>query len=93
MNRDQKEATKIAHESMEIAKDIGVLAYGLGRSITYLMVEPKRAAAQIVLAAQNVDALGERMLNLSERIVKWDETRIITKVAKPLVDAHHNPIK
>jgi len=93
MNRDQKEAQKIAHQSMEIAKDIGVLAYGLGRSITFLMIEPKKSAAQIVLAAQNVESLGERLLDLSERIVKWDESRIITKVAKPLVDAHHNPIK
>lgn len=92
MNRDQKEATKIVAESVEIAKDIGVLAFGIGRSITHLMVEPKKAAAQIVLAADNVESLGERLLSLSEKIVEWDENRIIAGVRKPLVDLHHNPI-
>jgi hypothetical protein len=93
MNRDQKEATKIVSAVTEVAKTFGLITFGLGRSMTMLTLNPKQAAALLVTAADQIEQISEQVLGIAEDVVKWDESRIITKVKKPLLDAHHNPIK
>lgn len=92
MNKDQKDATLIVSEVTETSKHLGLICFGLGRSMTYMMIKPKQAAALLAKAAEEIEEISERLLKTAERIVEWDEKRIVTKVQKPLVDANLKPI-
>ena len=90
-NRDQNEASKIIAESVEICKTMSLMIFGMGRTMTMLSFKPKQAAAHAMEACEELKGLSEQVFSLAERIISWDETRIIHQ-GKALVDVHNNPI-
>ena len=91
-NRDQNEATKIIAESVEICKTMSLMIFGMGRTMTMLSFKPKQAAAQAMQACEELKMLSDQVFAMAERIIDWDETRIIHQ-GKAIVDANNNPIE
>lgn len=91
MNRDGKEATKIIAESTEIAKTMALMIFGFGRTMTLLTLKPKSAAAHAMQASDQLKVLADQVFALAERIVDWDEKKLVVP-GKAIVDVNHNPL-
>jgi len=91
-NSDQLALEQIIRDAAEVAKNIGLLAFGLGKSVAFVAVDPKGAASQIQLAAGRFIGIAEELTDVAEELKAWEAQRIITKVDKPLVDINHNPL-
>jgi hypothetical protein len=89
--KSKKVATKIIADSTEIAKTMSLMIYGLGRTMTVLNLKPKQAAAHLMQARDEMVTLGDQMFHLAERILAWDESRIIVQ-GKSLVDVNDRPL-
>lgn len=92
MNRDAKEATKIIAEATEMSKTMALMIFGFGRTMTILTFKPKQAAAHCAQAVDELKLLTNQMIALAERIVEWDEKKLIVP-GKAIVDANNNPIE
>lgn len=91
-NRSMNEAAKIITESTEIVKTMSLMIFGFGRTMTMMSFKPRQAAAQAMQACDELKALSAQVFSMAERIIEWDETRIIHQ-GKALVDVNNNPIE
>jgi len=92
MNREQKEASKIIAASTEISKTLALMIFGMGRTMTILSLKPRQAAAHMVQAAEELSSMSKQVLDLSERIIEWNEQRVIIP-GKALVDVNNKPLE
>lgn len=92
MNRDQKEASKIIAESAEMSKTMALMIFGFGRTMTMLTFKPKQAAAHCAQAADELKLMTNQMIALAERIVEWDEKKLVVP-GKTIVDVNNKPIE
>jgi len=91
MNRDQKEASKIIAESAEMSKTMALMIFGFGRTMTMLTFKPKQAAAHCAQAVDELTLMADQMTALAERIIEWDEQKLIVP-GKTLVDTNNKPL-
>ena len=91
LNRDGKEATKIIAESAEMSKTMALMIFGFGRTMTMLTFKPKQAAAHCAQAADELKTMTNQMIALAERIVDWDEKKLIIP-GKQIVDTNNKPL-
>lgn len=91
-NRSMNEAAKIIAESTEIVKTMSLMIFGFGRTMTMMSFKPRQAASQAMQACEELKALSDQVFSMAERIIEWDETRIIHQ-GKVLVDASNNPLE
>lgn len=92
MKRDDREASKIIAATTEMAKTMSLMIFGMGRTMTILTLKPRQAAAHMVQASEELKSMAQHALELSERIVEWNEKRLIVP-GKALVDVNNNPIQ
>lgn len=91
LNRDGKEANKIIAESAEMSKTMALMIFGFGRTMTMLTFKPKQAAAHCAQAADELKTMTNQMIALAERIVEWDEKKLIVP-GKQIVDTNNKPL-
>lgn len=91
LNRDGKEANKIIAESAEMSKTMALMIFGFGRTMTMLTFKPKQAAAHCIQAAKELDTMTNQMHALAERIMNWDEKKLIVP-GKTIVGADLKPL-
>jgi hypothetical protein len=92
LNRDGKEANKIIAEAAEMSKTMALMIFGFGRTMTLLTLKPKQAAAHCVQAVDQLKIMADQMTALAERIVEWDEKKLIVP-GKAIVDVNNKPIE
>ena len=74
-----------------MSKTMALMIFGFGRTMTMLTFKPKQAAAHCVQAAEELKLMTNQMAALAERIMDWDEKKIIIQ-GKALVDVNHKPL-
>jgi hypothetical protein len=92
LNRDGKEANKIIAESTEMSKTMALMIFGFGRTMTLLTLKPKQAAAHCIQAVDQLKLMANQMTALAERIVEWDEKKLIVP-GKTIVGADNKPLQ
>jgi hypothetical protein len=75
-----------------MSKTMALMIFGFGRTMTMLTLKPKQAAAHCGQASEQLQLLTNQMLALAERIVEWDEKKLVVP-GKTIVDANLNPIE
>jgi hypothetical protein len=91
LNRDGLEANKIIAESAEMSKTMALMIFGFGRTMTMLTFKPKQAAAHCIQAAKELETMTNQMHALAERIMNWDENKLIVP-GKQIVDTNNKPL-
>ena len=92
MNRNEKEQAGLIAESVELSKTMALMIYGFGRSVTMMSFKPKQAAAQFMQASEQLNLLSNQTFALAERIIEWDERKVLV-AGKTLVDVHNKPLE
>ncbi len=75
-----------------MSKTMALMIFGFGRTMTMLTFKPKQAAAHCAQAAEELKMMTGQMIALAERIIEWDEKKLVVP-GKALVDVHHKPLE
>lgn len=75
-----------------MSRTMALIIFGFGRTMTMLTFKPKQAAVHCIQATDELKLMANQMLALSERIMDWDQNKLIVP-GKTLVGTDLNPIE